>query len=77
MTLLTPATKEVVANVALGSTWVSRKLRQFSRTGINRNTPGDMVHVVSVKHAPYLVLIGVSVPYPPYGLNKSLQITNK
>ena len=50
-TLLTPATKEVVVDVASGGAWVKRTPRQVIRTGIYRSTPCDVCNNVSVKHA--------------------------
>ena len=76
-TLLTPATKEVVADVVFGSAWVNRNPRQISRTGGDGRTPGNIHDYVSVKSAlsPFLIII-VST-YPPYGLGASLNVENK
>ena len=73
--LLTPEMKEVVADAASRGAWVNRNPRQVRRTGVVGSTLGGMAHVVSVKHDPYPVLIGVASP--PCGLNGSLQVANK
>ena len=39
--LLTPATKEVVADMACIGAWVSCTPRKASRTGVKRSTPCD------------------------------------
>ena len=46
--LLTPATKEVAADMASGGAWVNRNPQQVSRTGVNRITPGENFNAVSV-----------------------------
>ena len=50
-TLLTPTTKKVVADAALGGTWVNRTPGRVSRTGVDGSTPGDICNAASVKHA--------------------------
>ena len=56
-TLLTPSTKEVFVEVASGGTWVNMTLQQVSRKGVDRSTPGDIGHAVSVEHATYPAII--------------------
>ena len=76
-TLLTPETKEVVADAACGGVWVNRNLQRFSRTGINGSTPGSVCNAVIVKHAPSQVLIVIVATYPPCGISGSLQVAKK
>ena len=63
-TLLTPATKEAVADTASGGVWVNRNMRQVIRTVVNRITPGTIGNSVSSEPAPYQFLIGI-VTTPP------------
>ena len=76
-TLLTPAMKEVVTDAASGSVWVNRIPRKVIWTGVDGITTGKKIHDVSVKHAPSPVLIGIVANFPPCGLNRSLQVSNK
>ena len=76
-TLLTPATKKVIVDVALGSAWDNRTLQQVIRKGISRSTTGNILNADSVKDDPSPVLIGIVATSPPCGLNASLQVGNK
>ena len=76
-TLLIPVTKEIIADLASGGMCVNSNLWQVIQKGISRSTPGDIGHAVSVKHAPYPVLIGIVATSPPCDLNRSLQVANK
>ena len=76
-TLLTLATKEVVADAALGGVCVNRTMWQVIRTGVDRNTPGDIFNAVSIKHSPYPVPIGILATSPPCGLRGILQVAKK
>ena len=51
-TLSMPATKEVLADAALGRAWVNRN-------GIDRSTPGDICNSVSIEHASSPVMIRI------------------
>ena len=51
-TLLTPETKEVVADAACDRAKVNRTLRRVSRTGVNIITPVEVFNAVSVNHDP-------------------------
>ena len=46
--LLTPATKEVVVDAALGGAWINSTPRQVSRTGGNGSIPCDIRNAVCV-----------------------------
>ena len=76
-TLLTPVTKEVLADMASGSAWINRIPHKLSWTGVKGSTTGDICNDVSVKHALSLVLIEIVTNYPTCGLNKSLKVSNK
>ena len=76
-TLMTPVTKEVVANTALGGAWLNRTPRQVSSTGIDGITPGDIRDAVSVVEPPSPVLVVIVDTSPPFGLNVSQQVPNK
>ena len=71
------ATTEVVVDAAFGGAWVNRTPIQVSRTGVNKNTPGSIRNVVSVKNAPSPVLIVIVATSPPCVLDVSLQVPNK
>ena len=75
--ILTPETKEVVADTACGSAWVSRTPRQVSQTGIDGSNPGDVCNVVSIKHATSQVLIGSVTTSPYCGLRGILKVAKK
>ena len=63
--LLTPATKELVADAALGGTLVNRTPRKVIRTGIGGSTPGENFNSVSVEHCTSPVLTGMlPLPHP-------------
>ena len=66
--LLTPETKEVVAYVVCGGTWVNMTTRIVSSTGVDGRTPGNVLNTVSIEHAPYPVLIGIVATSPPCGI---------
>ena len=70
-TLLTPVTKEVVADAASGGAWVHRNLRQVSRMGVNGSTPGNILNDIGIVEPSYPALIGIVVTSPPCGLNMS------
>ena len=76
-TLLTPDTKEVVADAACGGAWVNRTPRRVIRTGVDGSTPGDVCNDVSIKHATSPVLIVIVATSSPYGLSMSLQVAKK
>ena len=76
-TLLTPATKEVIADTASGGAWDNRTTWQVRRTGVNRITPGNICNAVIVKNDPSLVLIGIVVTFPPCVLDAILKVANK
>ena len=76
-TIFTPLTEEVVAETASGGKWVNSNPWQVSKTGVDRSTPGDMCHVVSVEHAPSKVLIVIIASYPYCGLIMSLKVAKK
>ena len=76
-TLLMPATKEVVADVASGGAWFNRTLRQVSRMGVDRSTPGRIRNSVSVEHAYSLVMIVTVVTHPTCGITGSRQVINE
>ena len=63
-TLLTTATNEVVADVALGGTLVNRNPQQVSWIGFNTITSGNIRNAVSVKNDPSPVLIGIVATFP-------------
>ena len=74
---MTPATKEVVAEEASDSAWFNRNMQKASRTRLERSTPGDICHAVSVVEPPSPVLIGTVSTSSPCGLNASQQVANK
>ena len=76
-TILTPATKEVVADAASCGVWVNMNPRQLSRGGVNRSTRGNISNDVSVKSDPFPFLIVILATPPTFSLNSSLQIANK
>ena len=76
-TLLSPVTKEVVADAALGGTWISRTPRQISRTGFNGITPGDICNAIIVVEPPFPFLIAIVSTSLSCGFNTSQQVANK
>ena len=76
-TLLTPATKEVVADAARGSAWVHRNPRHVIQVVRNGSTPGDTGLVVRSKPDPSPVLIGSTAILPDCGISGSLKFGNK
>ena len=76
-TLLTPATKEVVADAASGGVWVNRNPRKVSQTGVDGITPCDTGHAVRSNPDPSPVLIVSGTTFPPCGLSWSLQVVKK
>ena len=76
-TLLTPATKEVVADVVSGGAWKNRTPRQVSRNGVDGSTPGYIRDDVSIIEHTYPFLIEVTGTFPPCGLNMNQQVANK
>ena len=55
----------------------NRNPHQVRRTGLNRSTPGDIRHAVSVVETPSPVLIGTFSISPPCDINTSQQVANK
>ena len=76
-TIMTPETKEVVADTEFGVVWLNRIPWQVSRTGLDGSTPCGVCNDVSVEHCPSLVLVGIVATCPPCGLSGSLQVVNK
>ena len=76
-TLLTPATKEVVADAASGGAWVNRTPRKPIRTGVDGSTPGNIRNSVSAENSLSRFLIGIFATSPTCGLNSGLQVSNK
>ena len=74
---LTPATKEVVADVTRGSVRVNRNPRHVSQTGRDNTIPCDTGLAVSYKPVPPSVLIGIPTIYPACGISESLQVGKK
>ena len=56
---MTPAVKEIFANVTSGNMWINRTPRKVSRTGINRTTPGNIVHACGISETSFTPLIGI------------------
>ena len=75
--LLTPATKEVVADAACGSVWVNRTLRHVSRTERDGSTPGGTGMVVRSKPDPSPVMIGIPTISPACVLSGRFQVRKK
>ena len=75
--ILTTATKEVVADAALGGAWVNRTPRKVIRTGVYGSTPEEVYNAVSVNNAPYPVIIGSVITSPPCGISRILQVSKK
>ena len=71
-TLLTSATKEVVADAARSGACNNQTLRQVSRTGVNGITPGDTGMDLRSKPAPFQVLIGSTTILPACGISGGL-----
>ena len=42
--MMTPEVKKIFVDTTSGNTWTNRTLRQVSRTGISRNTLGNIGH---------------------------------
>ena len=76
-TLLTPKTKEVVADEERGGAWVNRTPRQVIRNWVNGSTSGNVCNAVSISHAPYPDPVLIVATSPPYGLSRSLEVVNK
>ena len=76
-TLLTPATKEVVADAKTGGAWINRNQQRVCRTGVDESTSGDIFNAVRIKHAPYKVLIIIFSTSPTGGQRESLHAANK
>ena len=76
-TLLTPVTKEFVADTVSGGVWVNVTPQKVIRMGVNGSIPGENFHAVSVFESPSPVLIGIVATSPPCGLNTSQQVANK
>ena len=67
--ILTPATKEIVADAASGGAWTSRNTWRVSRTDVNRITPGNIGNAIGIIETPSPVIIGIIGTFPPCGLN--------
>ena len=76
-TLLTPVTKEVVTEAALGGAWIHRTTRQVIRTGVNGSTPDDIRNAIGIVEPSSPVLIGIVGTFPPYGINLILGVRDK
>ena len=76
-TLLTPETKEIITDAASGGNWISRTLRQVSRTGIDRSTPGENGNDIGIIEPPSPVLIGIIGTAPPCDLNVRQEVGDK
>ena len=70
-TLLTPATKEVVADAASGGAWKSRNMQKVSRTGVDGRTSGRIDNVVGIVETSSPDMIGIIGTAPPCGLDLS------
>ena len=68
-TLLTPVTNEIVVEAASGGAWASRTPRQFSKTGVNRSTPGNIGNYIVIVETSSLDIIVIIGTAPPCGLN--------
>ena len=75
--LLTPAMKEVVADVASGGAWINRNLQQVIRTVVDRSTPSEIRDSDSVLEPSSVVMIDIVGVPPPCGLNVSQEVGNK
>ena len=74
---ISPATKEVVADTASGSACDNRNPRQVSPTGVDRITPGNIFHAVSVYNASSPVLIVIVATSPPCGIIRKMYVAKK
>ena len=76
-TLLTPNTKEVVADTEHGGACFNQDPGQVSRTGRDGSTPGDTILSVRSKTYSSPVLIGIPTISPACGISRSLQVGKK
>ena len=76
-TILTHATKEVVADVTRGSVRVNRNPRHVSQTGRDNTIPCDTGLAVSYKPVPPSVLIGIPTIYPACETSGRSQVGKK
>ena len=76
-TLLTPATKEIVADVSSGGAWINRNPRQLIRTGVDGSTPGDIGNNIGIVELSPPIMIGIIGTTPPYGINLIQEVSDK
>ena len=75
--LLTPATKEVIADTASGGELVNRTPWQVIRMGVNGITPGNIHNDIGIIEPSSPVLIGIVETSSSCGLNVSQEVGNK
>ena len=75
--ILTPATKEVVADVVCDGVWVNWTLRQVIQTVRDGSTPFNTGMDVRSNPDPSLVLIGSPITPPACGISGRLQVGKK
>ena len=75
--LLTPATKEIFADTALGGAWTSRNPPLFIRTGVNGITPGDIGNAIGIVEPSSPNFIGIIGTSPSCGINVSQEVGDK
>ena len=76
-TLLTPVTREVIADAASGSVWINRTLRQVIMIRANVITPGYICNAIGIVETSSPVLVGIVGPSPSCGLNVIQEVGNK
>ena len=75
-TLLTPATKEIIADTALVITWMSINLWWVSRNGVDRSTTGDSGNVIGIVETSSPDLIWIIGTASTCGINLSQEVGN-
>ena len=74
--LLTPETKEIFEDAALGGAWTSRTPQQVSRTGVGGSTRGNIGNDIGIVERSSPVIIGIIGAIPPCGLNLIQEVDN-
>ena len=76
-TLLMPATKEIVMDMASGEARINRTPRKIIRTDVEIITPGNIGNAIGIVETSSQVLIGFIVTTPTWRLNLSQYVGDK
>ena len=74
--LLTPETKKIFADAALGGAWTSRTPQRLRRTGVNPKSQRKFVNDIGIIDASFTALIGITGTAPPCVINLRQEVDN-